>query len=520
MGPAALRGPRALALMFAAGGLALVLVSGLSAREIALLAVVLALAAVAAAARPAVIAWDRFIALILVIVLFVPMGRYQLPGSLPFNLELYRVVVALCVFVWGASLLVDPRVRLARTAFDRPLALILGCVLASEITNPGRVNAYGSHVVKSLMFFLSFVLVYYLTATTLERRTTVDSLLKLLTGSAAVIGVFAIYESRAHYNVFDHLQTVLPFLRFNGPMSYLKLGANLRVFGPSEQPIALGATMILLLPLAIYFARRGSRRWWLAAVLILLGAFASGSRTAIIMLVVQVIVFLALKPKETKRLWPAVIPALAVIHFALPGTIGSLKDAFFPKGGLIAQQSQTQADYNKLLAGGRISLIKPMLSEASGKPLFGEGYGTRITGFNTPDRNAPILDDQWLNNVLDVGFIGLGAWIWLFVKATRTFSRASRKALDDEDSWLFACLTAAVASFGVGMLTFDAFSFTQAIFIFWIILALAAALLRISGLQAASDAPGSRGKVRWLPAYRRRATPAAAGCVPESAMKG
>jgi hypothetical protein len=98
------------------------------------------------------------------------MGRYRLPGSLPFGLELYRVVVAACVLAWAASLLVDSRVRLRSTAFDRPLVLIGACVLASEITNPGRVNAYGSHVIKSLTFFLSFILVYYLTATTIHRR--------------------------------------------------------------------------------------------------------------------------------------------------------------------------------------------------------------------------------------------------------------------------------------------------------------------------------------------------------------
>ena len=190
---------------------------------------------------------------------------------------------------------------------------------------------------------------------------------------------FAVVERRTHYNVFDHLHAVLPFLQFEGPLAYLMLGGNLRVFGPSQQPIALGAALILILPFAVYFARRSGRRWWIAALLILLGAFASGSRTAIVMLVAEVIVFLLLKPNETKKLWPALIPALAVVHFALPGTIGGLKEAFFPKGGLIAQQSRFEADYDPLLAGGRIRLIKPMLSEASGKPFFGEGYGTRIS---------------------------------------------------------------------------------------------------------------------------------------------
>ena len=199
-----------------AGALAALSLGVLSARDVSVLALSLAVVAVLALARSTTVGWDRLIALILVVVLFVPIGRYRLPGSLPFNLELYRVVVALCILVWAASLLVDSRVRLRSTAFDRPLALIVACVLASEITNPGRVSAYGSHVIKSLTFFLSFILVYYLTATTIQRRGSVEFLLKLVTVSGAAIGVFAVVELRTHYNVFDHLHAVLPFLSFDG----------------------------------------------------------------------------------------------------------------------------------------------------------------------------------------------------------------------------------------------------------------------------------------------------------------
>jgi polysaccharide biosynthesis protein PslJ len=491
---------RHLALIAGAGALAALSLGVPSARDVSVLALSLAVVAVLALARSITVGWDRLIALILVVVLFVPIGRYRLPGSLPFNLELYRVVVALCILVWTASLLVDSRVRLRSTAFDRPLALILVCVLGSEITNPGRVNAYGSYVIKSLTFFLSFILVYYLTATTLQRRGSIEMLLKLVTVSGAVIGVFAVVELRTHYNVFDHLHAVLPFLSFDGPLPYLMLGGNVRVDGPAQQPIALGAALILILPLAVYVARTCGRRWWLVALAILLGALASGSRTAIVMLTAEAIIFLILKPNETKKLWPALIPAIAVVHFALPGTIGGLKDAFFPKGGLIAQQSKFEADYNPLLAGGRIRQIKPMLREASGKPLFGEGYGTRLSGFDVPNRNAPILDDQWLNNVLDVGFVGLGAWIWLMVKVVRRLFRAARAPSHEDDDWLFAGLAASVASFAIGMLTFDAFSFTQATFLFWVVLGLSAALLRISETWPASDASTPiYARVRSLP---------------------
>jgi O-antigen ligase len=138
-----------------------------------------------------------------------------------------------------------------------------------------------------------------------------------------------------------------------------------------------------------------------------------------------------------------------------------------------------------------------MLSEASRKPFFGEGVGTRLTGSNTPNRNAPILDNQWLDNVLDVGFIGLGAWIWLFVRAIRIFARASRAVSHVDDDWLFAALAASVTGFGVGMLTFDAFGYTQVTLILWVFIALGAALLRISGShQTAQDAAAIDGRLR------------------------
>ena len=179
-----------------------------------------------------------------------------------------------------------------------------------------------------------------------------------------------------------------------------------------------------------------------------------------------------------------------VIQLATPGQLGSFKDAFFPKGGLIAQQSRFEADYNPLLAGGRIRQLKPMLSEASKKPLFGDGLGTRITGFNTLGRNAPILDNQWLELALEIGFVGLIAWVWLLVRAVRRLVKASRSADRMGDDWLFAALAASVTSCAVGMLTFDAFEFTQFAFIFWIVLGISAALLTPSKTWTVVRVPG------------------------------
>jgi O-antigen ligase len=459
---------------------ALLAVAAASGQGIKVVAPIVVGVALLAAWHRSLLQWRSLVGLILGVVLVVPIGRYTLPGSLPFNLELYRIVVAMVVVVWLASLLIDPRVRLERTYFDRPLLLLAGCILASELANPGRVNEVGDSVVKTLTFFLSFLLVYYVTATTIRGRASVVFLLKLLVIGGVVIGAFAVVEQRSGFNAFDQVHSVLPFLQHAGAFDAVTRGGNLRVFGPAQHPIALGAALVMILPVAVYFARTSSRRWWVAAVIIVLGALASGSRTAVTMIVAEIAVFLVLKPAETKRLWPALVPAIVVIHAFLPGQIGSFKQAFFPQGGLVAEATQLAPNSNEQLAGGRIRQLKPMIREASGHPLFGEGFGTRITGFNTPQRNAPILDNQWLNNLLDVGYIGFFLWVWLFVRAVRRLVRESRSAGDEGDQWLFAAFAAALVAFPIGMLTFDAFGFTQVFFLFWIMLGLSATLIRES----------------------------------------
>ena len=58
--------------------------------------------------------------------------------------------------------------------------------------------------------------------------------------------------------------------------------------------------MAMLVPFAIYLGvTRGQRRWFGAAVVLLAGDFASGSRTGLIAIVVMLIVFLWLRPRQT-----------------------------------------------------------------------------------------------------------------------------------------------------------------------------------------------------------------------------
>src|SRR5581483_10772631 len=243
--------------------------------------------------------------------------------------------------------------------------------------------------------------------------------------------------------VFDHLTTVMPFLRLgvlpfqDTDFTGASRGGRPRAYASAQHPIALGAALVMLLPLSFYLARKtGQRRWLYCSVLLLLGLFATVSRTGFLMLIVVLVFIVWLRRQEVKKYWPALIPAIALIHFAVPGTFGSMIQAFFPKGGLIAQQT------NANVGSGRLATLKPVLrNEFYPHPLLGEGFGTRISGDNGAGvaANAPILDDEWAGVLVQTGIFGAFAFGWIIVRAVRMLARFSRGD-PGPDGWLATAL--------------------------------------------------------------------------------
>ena len=124
---------------------------------------VLALAIVLVMWQRRLLAWRSLVAGILLVIFFIPI-RYTIPGNLPFQLEPYRLLVALVLAGWLSALLVDPRVRLRKSGLEGPLLVFVAAAVASDLANWSRVTSLGveTNVTKSLTFLLSFVLVVYL----------------------------------------------------------------------------------------------------------------------------------------------------------------------------------------------------------------------------------------------------------------------------------------------------------------------------------------------------------------------
>jgi O-antigen ligase len=94
-------------------------------------------------------------------------------------------------------------------------------------------------------------------------------------------------------------------------------------------------------------------------------------------------------------------------------------------------------------------------------------------------KGGQILDDEWLGTLLETGLLGGFGWLWLFSRAVRRFGRAAKEDLSDR-GWLLGALSAGIAAYAIGMLTYDAFAFVQVTFVFFIFLGLGTAVLRIA----------------------------------------
>src|ERR1700733_2208727 len=477
-----------------------------------LLAIVVVMVAAHVATR-----WSWLMSGLVIVDLLIPSdGRYTLAGMSAFQLEPYRVFVAILLVGWIVSLLCDPRVKVRRTGFEGPLGLILVSIVGSLLVNPGRVSGVLNFVIKSLTLEASFLLVIYLVVSVVRTRAVLDWLVKILGTAGAIEGLGAIVERKLGYDIFNHLHLLLPIFHFNAQVVTASVrDGQIRAQASSGSLIDLTSTMALVAPFALYLAiTRRQRRWYVAGVLMLAGDFAGGSRTGLIAILVMLIVFVWLRPRQTLKAWPALIPLLIVVHFLDPGALQGFYAGFFPQGGLVAQQSQTATGPGGVKENtNRLSRWGPELAEFSNyTPLFGEGFGTRITGktslaassakYSWGDYsvngqstasgsadNSEILDDQWLGNLLETGVVGVIAWVWLFARAIRRLGKRAKLERDTPEGWLPVALAASLAGFVTSMWFYDAFSFTQGTFTMHLLIGLAAIVLILPVASKASSNP-------------------------------
>lgn len=451
--------------------------------------------------------------------------RYTLHGvGSAFQMEPYRVLTTVMLVGWLGALMVDPRVRARKTKFDGPVALLAIAIAGSEIFNATRVSGLSSFVIKALVLMSCLLALLYVLASVIRTRETIDRLLSVLVCAGLVEAFGAIVQRETKFNLFDHIHRLIPMFSLNlsAEEGQMLRNGHFRALSSAGHPIELANVLAMLTPIAAYLAiRSGKKIWWAAVPILLLGNLSSGSRTGIIGLLVIVIVFVCLRPRETLRCWPALIPMLLVLEVVQPGAISGAINSFFPKGGLIAQQSATFAAHGQVQDGSRLSRLGPQLRGVFEKhnEFFGEGFGTRVLGRTTTTNqgvvgaiqstaadNAQILDDQWLANLLETGLVGVVAWLWLFTRAIRRLSARAKAERGTREGWLPVTLASSIMCYATSMYLYDAWTFLQGTVLLILLFGCASALLWLppAGATRETERPADMRRKLILPSVGSR----------------
>jgi polysaccharide biosynthesis protein PslJ len=422
------------------------------------------------------IEWRWLVGLLLLVVLFIPPRRYAIPAGLPFELDPYRLLVAGLLVVWLLSMLSDEELRLRWSGLEAPLLLFCIAVIASLAANPGRVSAYHTEVVKLLSVLVGYVLVFYLLVNVLRTRTACESAIKVLLVGGAILAVLAIVERKTGWSPFSDLDRYVPFIEpvtgsiESSVTDVAAQGRGIRARASAEHSIALGAVLAMLAPLAAALAIVRRQAIWIGCLLLLvIGSFATVSRTPLLMLFAWAFMFTALRWRDAKRFIPFALMALAMIHVVMPGTLGALRTTLQPAHVLAEQSSKPESQ----IAAGRIADLGPSFEEFRQKPVFGYGFGTRIALGERA--NARLLDNQWLGTLLDTGLVGLIGIAWLLGRYVVRMSSAS--LIPGRDGVVIAALASAVFAYAIGMFTYDALAFTQVTLVLFVLLAIGSAFV-------------------------------------------
>jgi hypothetical protein len=434
----------------------------------------------AAGAREGWLSWNRALAALVLVVWLVPIKLYTLPVHLPFNLELYRLLLLALVLVWLGAAVAGAR-PIAAGGLGRPALALAAVATLSVLANLHAIDGAGlqTQALKSLSYFVGFLLAYALVCSTVDGSRGVRVVTRAIVAGGGVVALAALYESRTRYNVFTHLHSWLPLLHptHAAAAGHVRSG-QLRVVASAQHPIALGAALVLAVPLALWLAAHARTRLrallgWAAAGLLLAGAVATVSRTVILMAVAMLAAGLVVRGREVARRWPLLLVLVLALHVAAPGSVTHLYRAFFPKQGL-----STSLDARSGAVGsGRLADLGPAARSWQQAPFLGHGLGTggdagTVGAIVDPNSGVPIVfDDQYLNSFVSIGALGLAAVVWFVWGAGGALVRRGRRRAGPDDD-LIAAFGVSAVGFAAGMLTFDAFSFVQCTLLFFVIAAL------------------------------------------------
>lgn len=275
----------------------------------------------------------------------------------------------------------------------------------------------------------------------------VRRVLRALTWGGAFCGIVAALQFWLTIDITLYLRR-MPGFSLNLTNSVLLIGSRgglNRVSGTAIDPIELGVTAGMLLPLAVYLAMHDTERqmWrrWLPVMCIAVAIPTSVSRSAFLAAGLGLGVLIVLLPPVRRLLGiGAIMLAMAGIFVSAHGLLGTLK-SYFLAGTSDSSIAHRVNEY---------PYVEQLVREA---PWFGQGGGTYIV------TEIHILDNQYLTTAIELGLAGLAALIFYLLWPALAALAARGRTKDPELRDLCAALAGSELAAALCSGTFDSLSF-------------------------------------------------------------
>lgn len=407
--------------------------------------------------------------LVLLLALPSPLVIAQLGGvGAPANL------IGLVAFLWWCwhhlhrTAVYDPDVQPVRWAvFALLAAVLLAYIWAMMRPLPADEISPADGSMLRLISLLGITLVANDGIRTTERM---HVLVRFLVIGGAAIAALAIFQFVTGQLWVDRIS--IPGLTQSGGLSLEDRQGLTRPSGTATSPIEFAALISMILPVAIMDVRSRIRErvtLLVPAGLILVGVLLSLSRTAILCVAVGMLVIAPALP----RLWRIIGAVVAVVlvgvmGLTVPGLVGTLRGLFVSLSDDPSVQSRTNS-----------YAVAMEFIERS--PLLGRGLGTFLPRYW-------ILDNMYLQFVIEAGILGILAMLGLFVTAMVVARRAGRLLPEGRDRDLTTGIMAGIASGAVAFAFFDALSFPQAACCLFLLVGMSGAYFRSARRMAREHA--------------------------------
>jgi O-antigen ligase len=328
------------------------------------------------------------------------------------------------------------------------LCVIWVALLAGYIAmDRGRLT--GIEIASADRMLIRFMVVTGVALVAAECLRSVDDIMRViraLVWAAGFCGFVAVLQYWLSLDLAQYLRQIPGFSPNHDNPAILARGGVNRVAGTALHAIELGVASGMMIPLAVlvglYDRHKTKFKRWAPLTLIVLGVATSVSRSAILSVIVAFCTLVVLLPPRLRLAALAALPvAVGGIFMSAHGLIGTLLGFFSGAGSDPSIRYRTH-DY-------------PLAEELwQAKPIFGRGPGTWI-----PADSLNIFDNQWLGTVVELGTVGVLAFLVLYLVPPIVAIATRRMSNDPDIRLICAALAASTMPTVITSFTFDSLSF-------------------------------------------------------------